>query len=72
MIEAHELPKRYGDTTAVNSLSFTIAPGTVTGVLGPNGAGKSTTNAHDHGTGPADVVSEAGGGRASSIPQRRS
>ena len=31
MIEAHELTKRYGDTTAVHSLSFTIAPGTVTG-----------------------------------------
>ena len=43
MIEARELTKRYGDTTAVQSLSFTIAPGTVTGFLGPNGAGKSTT-----------------------------
>jgi ABC-2 type transport system ATP-binding protein len=31
MIEARELTKRYGDTTAVHSLSFTIAPGTVTG-----------------------------------------
>ena len=31
MIEAHELTKRYGDKTAVHSLSFTIAPGTVTG-----------------------------------------
>ena len=29
MIEAHELTKRYGDTTAVHSLSFTTAPGTV-------------------------------------------
>ena len=38
MIEARELTKRYGDTT-VHSLSFTIAPGTVTGFLGPNGAG---------------------------------
>lgn len=43
MIEAHELTKRYGATTAVNGLSFTIAPGSVTGFLGPNGAGKSTT-----------------------------
>ena len=43
MIEAHELTKRYGDTTAVHSLSFTIAPGTVTGFLGPNGAGKTPT-----------------------------
>ena len=31
MIEAHELTKRYADTTAVHSLSFTIAPGTVIG-----------------------------------------
>ncbi len=30
MIEAHELTKRYGDKTAVHSLSFTVAPGTVT------------------------------------------
>jgi ABC-2 type transport system ATP-binding protein len=43
MIEAHELTERYGDTTAVHSLSPTIAPGTVTGFLGPNGASKSTT-----------------------------
>jgi len=43
MIEAHELTKRYGDTHAVHSLRFTIAPGTVTGFPGPNDAGKSTT-----------------------------
>lgn len=38
-----ELTKRYGDATAVHSLSSTIVPGTVTGSLGPNGAGRSTT-----------------------------
>jgi ABC-2 type transport system ATP-binding protein len=43
MIEAHELTKRYGEKTAVDGISFTIAPGSVTGFLGPNGAGKSTT-----------------------------
>ncbi|MGB7820159.1 MAG: ATP-binding cassette domain-containing protein [Ornithinibacter sp.] len=43
MIEARRLTKRYGDTTAVDSVSFTVMPGTVTGFLGPNGAGKSTT-----------------------------
>ena len=43
MIQARELTKRYGDTTAVHSLSFTIAPGTVTGFLGQIGASKSTT-----------------------------
>ena len=43
MIEAHGLTKRYGDKTAVDDITFTIAPGSVTGFLGPNGAGKSTT-----------------------------
>ena len=43
MIEANELTKRYGRTTAVDQLSFTVRPGHVTGFLGPNGAGKSTT-----------------------------
>ena len=43
MIEAHGLSKRYGDKLAVDDLSFTVRPGTVTGFLGPNGAGKSTT-----------------------------
>jgi len=43
MIEAIGLSKAYGSTLAVNDLSFTVAPGTVTGFLGPNGAGKSTT-----------------------------
>ncbi|WP_315584796.1 ABC transporter ATP-binding protein [Actinomyces viscosus] len=43
MIEAVNLTKRYGHKTAVDSISFTVQPGTVTGFLGPNGAGKSTT-----------------------------
>jgi ABC-2 type transport system ATP-binding protein len=43
MIEVSELTKRFGSTTAVNGLSFTVHPGHVTGFLGPNGAGKSTT-----------------------------
>ncbi|MGW9370269.1 ABC transporter ATP-binding protein [Streptomyces xanthophaeus] len=43
MIEVNELTKRYGGTTAVDDLSFTVRPGLVTGFLGPNGAGKSTT-----------------------------
>jgi ABC-2 type transport system ATP-binding protein len=43
MIEARDLTKRYGDKLAVDHLSFTVQPGTVTGFLGPNGAGKSTT-----------------------------
>ncbi|MFH8925807.1 ABC transporter ATP-binding protein [Streptomyces pristinaespiralis] len=43
MIEVNELTKRYGGTTAVRNLTFTVRPGRVTGFLGPNGSGKSTT-----------------------------
>ncbi|NDL58371.1 ABC transporter ATP-binding protein [Phytoactinopolyspora mesophila] len=43
MITARGLTKRYGDTTAVDAIDFTVKPGSVTGFLGPNGAGKSTT-----------------------------
>ena len=43
MIEVRGLTKRYGAKTAVDSLSFSIEPGRVTGFLGPNGAGKTTT-----------------------------
>ncbi len=43
MIEVTNLTKAYGDTLAVDHLSFTVKPGIVTGFLGPNGAGKSTT-----------------------------
>jgi len=43
MIEVRDLTKRYGDTVAVDHLSFSVHPGRVTGFLGPNGAGKSTT-----------------------------
>jgi len=43
VIEARELTKRYGSTLAVESLSFEVKAGQVTGFLGPNGAGKSTT-----------------------------
>nr|WP_296068620.1 ATP-binding cassette domain-containing protein [uncultured Actinoplanes sp.] len=43
MITVEHLSKRYGRHPAVDDVSFTCAPGTVTGFLGPNGAGKSTT-----------------------------
>ncbi|HUZ43809.1 MAG TPA: ABC transporter ATP-binding protein [Acidimicrobiales bacterium] len=43
MIEIRELTKRFGPKLAVDSLSFDVRPGMVTGFLGPNGAGKSTT-----------------------------
>lgn len=43
MITATNLRKTYGTERAVDDVSFTCAPGTITGFLGPNGAGKSTT-----------------------------
>ncbi|MBA3328760.1 MAG: ATP-binding cassette domain-containing protein [Solirubrobacterales bacterium] len=42
-IVIERLTKRYGETLAVDELSFTVDGGHVTGFLGPNGAGKSTT-----------------------------
>ncbi|WP_395656249.1 ABC transporter ATP-binding protein [Nocardioides sp.] len=43
MIEVERLTRKYGSFTAVDDVSFTCQPGTVTGFLGPNGAGKTTT-----------------------------
>ena len=43
MIDVRGVTKRYGEKIAVDDLSFSVAPGVVTGFLGPNGAGKSTT-----------------------------
>ncbi|MGH8794270.1 MAG: ABC transporter ATP-binding protein [Stackebrandtia sp.] len=37
------LTKRFGAVRAVDDLTFTVEPGSVTGFLGPNGAGKTTT-----------------------------
>ena len=37
------LSKRYGETNAVDDLTFSVHQGTITGFLGPNGAGKTTT-----------------------------
>ena len=42
-VEVRGLTKRYGSTTAVDDLTFSIPAGRITGFLGPNGAGKSTT-----------------------------
>jgi lipooligosaccharide transport system ATP-binding protein len=43
IFSVRSLSKRYGSTTVVNDLSFSIAPGECLGVIGPNGAGKTTT-----------------------------
>lgn len=42
-VEVNNLTRRFGDFTAVDSLTFTVQPGEIFGFLGPNGAGKTTT-----------------------------
>jgi ABC-2 type transport system ATP-binding protein len=41
-IEMTGVRKRYGETLALDGMSFSVQPGRVTGFIGPNGAGKST------------------------------
>lgn len=42
ILEADNLVKRFGDFTALDGLSFSVAPGESLGLLGVNGAGKTT------------------------------
>ncbi len=43
MIQVEDVRKNYGDTIAVDGITFTAEPGRIFGLLGPNGAGKTTT-----------------------------
>ncbi|MBU7009104.1 MAG: ATP-binding cassette domain-containing protein, partial [Theionarchaea archaeon] len=43
IIEAKNLTYSYGDTLAVDHISFSVDKGEILGFLGPNGAGKTTT-----------------------------
>ena len=43
LLVVEALTKRFGGFTAVDAVSFQVAPGEILGLLGPNGSGKSTT-----------------------------
>jgi ABC-2 type transport system ATP-binding protein len=62
-IEVAGLRKRFGSTQALDGMTFTVAPGQVTGFVGPNGAGKSTTMRVLLGLDAADAGTALIGGR---------
>ncbi|HET7438766.1 MAG TPA: ATP-binding cassette domain-containing protein, partial [Nitrospira sp.] len=43
MIDVQQITKRYGQNTAIDRVTFSVAKGEVLAFLGPNGAGKTTT-----------------------------
>jgi len=62
-IEVTGLRKRFGPALALDGMTFTVAPGQVTGFVGPNGAGKSTTMRIILGLDAADAGMATVGGR---------
>jgi branched-chain amino acid transport system ATP-binding protein len=42
MLRLEGIGKRFGGLTALSGISFSVAPGSITGIIGPNGAGKTT------------------------------
>jgi ABC-2 type transport system ATP-binding protein len=62
-IEVAGLRKRFGAAQALDGMSFSVAPGQVTGFVGPNGAGKSTTMRIILGLDAADEGTALVGGR---------
>jgi ABC-2 type transport system ATP-binding protein len=62
-IEVSGLRKRFGSARALDGMTFTVAPGHVTGFVGPNGAGKSTTMRVILGLDAADEGTAHVGGR---------
>lgn len=79
ILRVHDLVKHYGQTTAVDGLSFEVQPGEIFGLLGPNGAGKSTTirimmNIYEADAGEVRIFGEPPGRarrRVGYLPQER-
>jgi ABC-2 type transport system ATP-binding protein len=55
VLQVRDLVRRFGDLTAVDGVTFHVAPGETYGLLGPNGAGKTTTISMVAGLIPADA-----------------
>ena len=70
MISCRKLTRRFGDFTAVDSLTLERRPGAICSFLGPNGAGKSTTVKMLTGL-LAALVGRGGGVRPERLGQRR-
>jgi lipooligosaccharide transport system ATP-binding protein len=70
VIVANDLTKKYGDFTAVDSISFEIKEGECFGFLGPNGAGKTTTIKMIHCVSPITAGSVTVFGKRSHIDNR--
>jgi ABC-2 type transport system ATP-binding protein len=69
-IEVRGLRKSFGATLALDGMTFTVAPGQVTGFVGPNGAGKTTTMRVILGLDAADAgTALVGGRRYGSLPR---
>jgi ABC-2 type transport system ATP-binding protein len=62
-IEVNRLRKSFGSVLALDGMTFTVAPGQVTGFVGPNGAGKTTTMRVILGLDAADAGTALVGGR---------
>ncbi len=74
LLRCSGLVKRFGDLTAVDDVSFTVAEGETYGLLGPNGAGKTTAisllvGLLDADAGHVDLLGERVGTRATA-PRR--
>lgn len=72
MLSVIDLKKTYGNTKALNGVSFEVEPGKIFGLLGPNGAGKTTTIRISLGIIDADSGSVLFKGQKLTIPMKDS